>query len=112
MNLVGLLREIIYNDPPITYLDMDQFSDCDYCNESAGQIILETLLNSSISTIQYLNLSHNRSWFRYTNTGEDIKVVIDILTDVINNQTHSLQILNLESNYFSSISTQMLLTRI
>ena len=62
---------------------MDQFSDCFDCNESVGEIILETLLNSSISTIQHLNLSNNRSWFKYTNTGEDRKGVIDILTEVI-----------------------------
>ena len=71
MNLVRLFREIIHNNPPIAYLNMDKFSDCFDCNESAGEIILETLLSSSISTIQNLNLSNNCSWFKYTKTGED-----------------------------------------
>ena len=62
---------------------MDQFSDCFDCNESEGEIILETLLNSSISAIKCLNLSNNNSWFKYTNTGEDRKGVVDILTEFI-----------------------------
>ena len=83
MNLVGLFKEIISNNPPITYLDMDRFSDRFDCNESLGEIILEALLNSSITKIQYLNLSRNHSWFKNTNTGEYRIGVIDLLTEVI-----------------------------
>ena len=69
---------------------MDRFSDSSDCNESVGEIILEALYNSSITTIQYLNLSRNQSWFKNTNTGEDRNGVINILTDVISNYTHCL----------------------
>ena len=38
---------------------MSLFSDKKDGNESAGEVVLEALLNSSICTIQYLNLSGN-----------------------------------------------------
>ena len=68
MILAGLIRDIIHNNPPLTHLDLSYFSYESEGRESAGEIILEALLNSSICTIQYLNLGHNSSWFKIINT--------------------------------------------
>ena len=51
MSLGGLIREIIQNNPPLTHLNLAAFSLANDGNESAGEIILEALLNSSITTI-------------------------------------------------------------
>ena len=63
MSVAGLIRDIIQNNPPLKHLDLRKFSHNEENNESAGDIIMEALLNSSISTIEYLNLSYNPSWF-------------------------------------------------
>ena len=113
MSVASLIRDIIQNNPPLAYLNLNCFSSYDSDgNVSAGEIILEALLNSSICTIQHLDLSNNSSWFRNDSTGEERKGVDDMLVEVINKQTPSLQILNLNFNYFSSVTTEKLLTRI
>ena len=91
---------------------MEKFSDCFDTRESASEIILEALVNSSISTIQHLNLSQNRSWFIDSSTRQDRLGVFEMLSIVIENQKQYLQILNLESNYFSRIGSEILLTSI
>ena len=74
MSVAGHFRDIIQSNPPLTHLDLRSFSeksDINY-NESAGDIIMEALLNSSISTIEYLDLSENKSWFKKNNGRLDI----------------------------------------
>ena len=56
MSLVLLFREIMQNRPPLTHLSLYDFIHLKEVNESEGDIILKALLNSSISTIQNLNL--------------------------------------------------------
>ena len=48
MSLASLFREIIQNNPPLTHLEIDRFSDDKDGNVSAGEVILEALFNSSI----------------------------------------------------------------
>ena len=40
MSVAGIIREIIQNNPPITYLSLYRFSDDKDRDESAGDIIL------------------------------------------------------------------------
>ena len=61
--MAGMLREIIQNNPLLTHLNLNLFSNENDRDQSAGDIILEALHNSSINTIQDLNLGFNRSWF-------------------------------------------------
>ena len=112
MNLGSLFREIVHKNPPLTHLDMSSFSTDKDGNESVGVTILEALVNSPICTIQYLNLSSNKSWFNKVSTAQDRQRAIEILTEVISNQSPNLQILYLSGNSFSSVSTEKLLTRI
>ena len=108
----GLLKEIIQKNPPLTHLNLSNFCDDKDGDQSSGQIILEALFNSSICTIQDLNLSHNSSWFNKVNTGEDREGALEMLTEVISNQSPNLQILNLGKNSYSSVNTEKLLTGI
>ena len=110
MSLAVLLRDIIQNNPPLIHLNLELFSKFSDGNESGGEIIMEALLNSSISTIQHLNLSHNFSWFNHD--GADREGAIEMLTEVISNMTSSLQTLDLSSNRFSSVSFEKLVTKI
>ena len=63
---------------------------------------MEALLNSSINTIQHLDLGSNPLWFkiRYGYDFYDNEEAVEMLTEVISKQTSSLQILNLNANYF------------
>ena len=110
LSVAGLFRNIIQNNPTLIHLNLDSFSRNIDSNESVGEIILEALLNSSISTIQYLNLNSNRSWFGNYDT--DREGAVEMLTEVISNMTSSLQILNLKWNIFSSVSFEKLVTKI
>ena len=79
---------------------------------------MDALLNSSIRTINHLDLSSNTSWFIIRNYYmkrkyiKDREGAVEMLTEVISNQTSSLQILNLNKNPFNDISTAKLLTTI
>ena len=68
ISLAGLIREIVQHKPPLTHLDLYDFSKDNDSDQSAGEIILEALLNSSINTIQDLDLSNNYSWFSIGDT--------------------------------------------
>ena len=50
INLAGLFREIIQNNPPLTHLDLKSFNghydDNKDKNVSEGEIIMESLANS------------------------------------------------------------------
>ena len=110
MSLACLLRDIIQNNPPLTHLNLDEFRCNKDGNESAGEIILEALLNSSISTIQHLDLGRNSSWFNHDET--DREGAVEMLTEVISKMTSSLQKLDLRRNFFSSVSFEKLVTKI
>ena len=63
IQLGGLFRQIIQNNPPLEYLDFSKYSDKEDKTENIGEFILETILNSRISSIKHLDLSLNSSWF-------------------------------------------------
>ena len=48
ISLASLFRDIIQNNPPITHLNLHEFSHDKDQNGSSGEIILEALLNTSI----------------------------------------------------------------
>ena len=110
MSVAGLVREIVQYNPRLTHLSLYRFSDDDDRDESAGEIMLEALLNSTICTIQSLNLYGNSSWFKNGTTDRESSV--DMLAQVISNQQPLLHTLNLGGNEFSSANTEKLLTRI
>ena len=59
LSMVSLLRQIFHNNPPIQVLNMSKFSlNLDY-NENIGELVLESLLASRISSITELNLNSN-----------------------------------------------------
>ena len=82
MNVAGLFREIIQNNPPLTHLNLKEFSYDGSGN--AGEIILEALHSSSISTIQNLNLGLNKSWFKNGVTARE--GAVEMLAEFISNQ--------------------------
>ena len=45
MSVVGLLRNIIQNNPPLIHLNLSSFGGRKEINKGAGDIILEALLN-------------------------------------------------------------------
>ena len=110
MSLAGLVREIVQNNPHLTHLILAGFSHNQDRDETAGEIILEVLLNSTICTIQHLDLSYNSSWFKNGDT--DREGAIDMVTEIISNQTPCLHVLQLGVNAFSSANTEKLLTKI
>ena len=61
--MVSLLRQIVQRNPPITDLNMENFSGSNDLDENTGELVLEILLNSSIDTITNLNFYENSSWF-------------------------------------------------
>ena len=84
--MANLIREVIQNNPPLTHLNLEEFSFDKDCDVSAGEIILESLLNSSICTIQHLNIGGNSSWFKKSES-EDREGAAEMLMEVISNQT-------------------------
>ena len=84
MSAAGLIQEIIQNNPPLTHINLKCFSHNRDGNENAGEIILESLISSSISTIQNLSLGLNESWFKNGDT--DREGAVEMLADVISDQ--------------------------
>ena len=83
LSLVSLLRQIVQNNPAITSLNMEGFSDDNDKNENIGELVLEILLSSSIDSITDLDLRENLSWFK----GEERKGNVDLLMELITKQT-------------------------
>ena len=79
--------------------------------ENIGELVLETLLNSSIDSITDLNLGSNYSWFYHPDTEEERSGNVDLLAELISKQA-GLICINLACNCFSSNATQTILTRI
>ena len=73
--MVSLFRHIIQNNPQIKALNMSSFSGERWTN---GELVLESLLSSSIDSITDLNLSENRAWFN--------PVGVDLLAELISKQ--------------------------
>lgn len=64
-------------------------------------MILEALVSSQICTIQHLKIDQNSSWFANHSKRENRDLgIIDMLAEIISNQTSCLQILNLSYNCF------------
>ena len=62
--MATLMRQIIQSNPPIVDLNMNMFSKDSDNNDKIGELVLESLLNSSIDTITDLNFGWNLSWFK------------------------------------------------
>ena len=86
--MVYLFKEIIQNNPPLSYLHLSFYHPSFKSNDSEGEIILETLLNSSITTIKDFILPNNLFWFK--NGDIEREGSVEMLTEVISNQTSSL----------------------
>ena len=63
--MFSLYSQIIQMNPPLTVLSMYKFSKNNYFieNINMGELVLETILSSTINTITDLNLAGNESWF-------------------------------------------------
>ena len=83
---------------------MYQFSGGKEDTENIGEIVLESLLTSTIDSITDLNLGDNSAWFKQPANG-------DLLAELLSKQA-GLQKINLERNYFSSNATLSILTMI
>ena len=83
--MVSLLRQILQNNPQIQTLNMYSFSYNQ--NDNAGELVLETLLDSSLDTIIDLNLGDNETWFRHPETKEERSTNVELLTELISRQT-------------------------
>ena len=68
LSITNMFRLIIQNNPPIEFLNMYEFSKDKDRDENIGELVLESLLSSSIDTIIDINLSSNRSWFKHLGT--------------------------------------------
>ena len=66
MSIFNLFRRIIQQNPPIEVLNLWSFSSYKDKNQNIGELILETLLSSSIDSVTDLNLSDNKSWFQHS----------------------------------------------
>ena len=112
--MASLFRQIIQQDPPIKVLNMQCFSAI-YDRKNIGEIVLEALLSANINTITDLNLRANRSWFKpclkHPDTREERSDNVAILAYLIIKHA-DLQHIDLGANYFSSISTKQILTKI
>ena len=108
--MAGVFRDIIQHRPPLTHLNLEMFSYHYDKSDSVAKIILEALLNSSISTIKNLNLSKNSSWFRL---GKEFREdVVEMLTEVISNQKGTLRVLELAENLFTGAGFEKLMRKI
>ena len=90
---------------------MEGFSHDKDRYQNIGELVFETLLNTSVNSIIDLNLDNNKSWFWQPDTKEERSGNIDLLAELISRQTR-LQNINLSYNQFSSNATQILLTKI
>ena len=109
-DMAKLFREIVRNNPPLTHVKLNSFSGTYFKrddDESVGEIILESLVNSTITTIQELDMGGNRSWFQ-KNFRSDREGYIEMLNEIISKQVSSLRKLNLSRDSLSSRSNQML----
>ena len=68
--------------------------------ENLGEIILESLLSSSIESISNLSFANNTSWFCHSDKSGNI----DLLSELITKQA-DLQLIDLGMNFFSSQNT-------
>ena len=59
ISIASLFRQIIENNPPIQDLIMSSFSWVEDIHENIGELILESLLSSSINSITKLHLDGN-----------------------------------------------------
>ena len=68
MSLVSLFIQIIQNNPPLEILGMQSFSWGKDKVQNIGELVLESLLSSSINSITELNFINNKSWFWHPST--------------------------------------------
>ena len=79
--LANLFGQIIQQNPPLKQLNLSQFTGGGYCT---GELILQSLLNSSINSIVDLNLSGNRALFMDGRRGASN---LNKLIEIINKQS-------------------------
>ena len=83
---------------------MEMLSDRNDRNENIGELVLETLLTSSIDSITHLFLHKNYSWFWHPATKEERASSFDLLAELINKQV-ALKDLNLCRNRVKLVMT-------
>ena len=111
MQLGGLFRQIIQQNPPLEVLNLRCYSDKNDRFQNIGEFILESILDSRIKSIRHLYLALNSSWFQHPDTLELNVSNENILSEIIAKQV-DLEDLNLGKNGLSSNATQQILTRI
>ena len=84
LSIFSLFRQIVQNSPPIKELNMEHFSEDKDRDVNVCELLLESLLSSTIVSIISLNLSYNSSWFKHT--VEDRSGNIDLLGEIIAKQ--------------------------
>ena len=62
---------------------MSKFSGEKDQDQNIGELVLETLLNSRINTIIFLNLSKNFSWFWHPVTNEERFENVNLMSELI-----------------------------
>ena len=62
---------------------MKEFSGDQDKGENIGELVLETLLNSSIDSITEIYFDSNSSWFWHPVTGEERSGNVNLLTELI-----------------------------
>ena len=92
--LAETIATIINNRPPLTTLNLDSFSGATENESEHGELILDALSSSGISSIIVLALGMNKMWWRCDSCCE-------MLPEVVAKQVHIEQ-LSLHSSYFTS----------
>ena len=62
--LAETIAAIINNRPPLTSLNLDSFSGATEDISEHGELILDALISSGISSIKVLALGMNKGWWR------------------------------------------------
>ena len=88
------IAAIINNRPPLSTLNLDSFSGAAEDESEHGELILDALSSSGISSIIVLALGMNKGWWR-------CDPCCQMLPEVVAKQVHIEQ-LNLHSCYFTS----------
>ena len=83
LSIVSLFKQIIQQNPPIQVLNMNRFSEDKDREENICELILESLLNSNITSITDLSLHYNYSWFWNPETTEERSSNVDLLAELI-----------------------------
>ena len=113
--MISLFRQIIYHDPPIQVLNMEEFSRYNESDgKNVGETILESLLSSNIDSITDINLGCNRTWFNKSGSHGTLLEIcsnVNLVSELISKQA-GIHHINLRYNLFTSNATKTIVTKI